>query len=171
MPASGPRSRGARAHPPPHQGCLALARPSADSRLVLATQNLGGITGRGTSQLGRAARAAVLAAPVYLLAAAVPPGGLFRERRFRDVGLYGDYAQAFLDGRVPYRDFAVEYPPGGFLVFLPPALLPDGWYLHAFKALMAALGVATLFVAALVLARLGASRARLYAAVFAIALS
>jgi hypothetical protein len=70
MPASGPRSRGARAHPPPHQGSTALARRSATSglrrsrrqsrhdlfwsaptsrRLRLATQNLGGITGRGTS--------------------------------------------------------------------------------------------------------------------------
>src|SRR5918992_4179488 len=48
MPVSGPRSRGARAHPPPHQGCPALARRSVDSRLVLATQNSGGITGRGT---------------------------------------------------------------------------------------------------------------------------
>ncbi len=51
MPASGPRSRGARAHPPPHQGCLALARRSAASGLVLATQNLGGITGRGTKEV------------------------------------------------------------------------------------------------------------------------
>jgi uncharacterized membrane protein len=101
----------------------------------------------------------------------VPPGGLFHDRRFRDVGVYGDYAQAFLDGRIPYRDFFVEYPPGGFLVFLPPALLPDGWYLHAFKALMAAFGVATLFVAALVLVRLGATRVRLYAAALAIAVS
>src|SRR5262245_22766304 len=50
MPASGPRSRGARAHPPPHQGCPALARRSANSGLVLATQNLGGITGRGTRE-------------------------------------------------------------------------------------------------------------------------
>src|SRR5688500_13696015 len=49
MPASGPRSRGARAHPPPHQGLQTLARRSATSRLVLTTQKLGGITGRGTS--------------------------------------------------------------------------------------------------------------------------
>jgi 2-polyprenyl-6-methoxyphenol hydroxylase-like FAD-dependent oxidoreductase len=48
LPVSGPRSRGARAHPPPHQGWLALARRSVHSGLVLATQNLGGITGRGT---------------------------------------------------------------------------------------------------------------------------
>ncbi len=44
MPASGPRSRGARAHPPPHQGLQTLARRSANSGLVLATQRLGSIT-------------------------------------------------------------------------------------------------------------------------------
>lgn len=123
------------------------------------------------SQLSRALRAAALAAPIYLLAAALPPGGLFRERRFRDVGLYGDYGDALLDGRIPYRDFFVEYPPGGFLVFTPPALLPEGWYLHAFKTLMALVGLATLAVAALVLVRLGAGGGRLYGALIAIAVS
>src|SRR5688500_17653354 len=74
MPASGPRSRGARAHPTPHQGHQTLARRSASSGLSrphghsrhdlswsaptrrplrLATQNLGGITGRGTSRVQR----------------------------------------------------------------------------------------------------------------------
>lgn len=101
----------------------------------------------------------------------IPPGGLFRGRRFRDVGVYGDYADAFLDGRVPYRDVFVEYPPGAFLVFTPPALLPDGWYLHAFKVLMALLGLATLLVAALLLVRLGAGSRRLYGAVLALALA
>ena len=126
-------------------------------------------TARATTELSRALRAAAVAAPVYLLASVIPPGGLFRERRFRDVGLYGDYAQSLLDGRVPYRDFFVEYPPGGFLVFTPPALLPDGWYLHAFKVLMAVVGLATLVVVGLILARLGASTRRLYAAVLAVA--
>jgi hypothetical protein len=120
-------------------------------------------------ELSRALRAAAVAAPVYLLASVIPPGGLFRERRFRDVGLYGDYAQSLLDGRVPYRDFFVEYPPGGFLVFTPPALLPDSWYLHAFRTLMAVVGLATLVVVGLILARLGASTPRLYAAVLAVA--
>src|SRR5919197_965538 len=49
MPASGPRSRGARAHPCPWQGKPALLRSSANSGLVLATQKLDCITGRGTS--------------------------------------------------------------------------------------------------------------------------
>src|SRR5947208_16060095 len=49
MPASGPRSRGARVHPRSCQGCQPWPRASAVSGLVLATQKLGGITGRGTS--------------------------------------------------------------------------------------------------------------------------
>jgi hypothetical protein len=108
---------------------------------------------------------------VYLVAAAIPPGGLSRERRFRDVGVYGDYAGSLLDGRIPYRDFFVEYPPGGFLVFTPPALLPDGWYLHAFKVLMALVGLATLLVIGLIAVRLGASDRGLYGVVLAVAAS
>src|SRR4051794_3955601 len=49
MPARRPRSRGARAHPRPWQGRPALPRSSAASRLVLATDKLGGITGKSTS--------------------------------------------------------------------------------------------------------------------------
>src|SRR5436305_7380132 len=49
MPASGPRSRGAKVHPRSCQGCQPWPRASASSGLVLANQNLDGITGRGTS--------------------------------------------------------------------------------------------------------------------------
>src|SRR5256884_1142688 len=49
MPASGPRSRGARVHPRSCQGCQPWPRARANSGLVLATQKLGGITGRGTA--------------------------------------------------------------------------------------------------------------------------
>jgi Glycosyltransferase family 87 len=140
--------------------------------LVLANQNLGGITGRGTSsQLGTALRAAALVAPIYLVAAAVPEGGLFRGREYRDVGLYGEYARGLLDGRIPYRDVFVEYPPGAFAVFTPPAFLPDDAYRHAFKVLMAVLGLAAIVVAAAILVRLGAGTRRLYGALAALALS
>jgi hypothetical protein len=109
--------------------------------------------------------------PLYLLATVVPQGGLLRGREYRDVGLYGEYARALLDGRVPYRDVFVEYPPGAFAVFVPPALLPEGAYRHAFKVLMALLGIAMLIVAALILVRLGAERRRLYGALTALALA
>jgi uncharacterized membrane protein len=101
----------------------------------------------------------------------LPQGGLFRGREYRDVGLYGQYAQGLLDGRLPYRDVFVEYPPGAFVVLTPPALLPDDWYRQSFKVLVALLGLATLVVAALILVRLGASSSRRYGALAAIAVS
>jgi uncharacterized membrane protein len=108
---------------------------------------------------------------VYVLATLVPQGGLFRGREYRDVGVYGEYARALLDGRVPYRDVFVEYPPGAFAVFVPPAMLPEDAYRHAFKVLMALIGVAMLVVAALILVRLGADTRRLYGGVAALALA
>ena len=112
-----------------------------------------------------------LAAPLFLLACAVPDGGLFRDERYRDVHIYGIYADGFLRGDLPYRDVFVEYPPGAFAVFLPPAVLPGGAYNAAFKTLMALCGIAALFAVVLTLVTLGASRHRLYAAAVLFALS
>jgi hypothetical protein len=101
----------------------------------------------------------------------VPQGGLFRGREYRDVGLYREYAHGLLDGRLPYRDVFVEYPPGAFAVLTPPALLPEEAYRHAFKVLMALVGLATLVVAALILVRLAAGPTRLFGALAALALA
>jgi hypothetical protein len=57
---------------------------------------------------------------------------------------YGDQMKA---GAVPYRDFAVEYPPGALPVFLLPSLL-GGDYASTFAWLMAALGVVLVVVLA-----------------------
>jgi hypothetical protein len=51
-------------------------------------------------------------------------------------------------GLVPYRDFAVEYPPGSLLVFIIPTAFSD--YATGLEAVMAACGVAlTVAVAAI----------------------
>ena len=118
-----------------------------------------------------AARVTALAAPVFLLACAVPDGGLFRADRYRDVHLYGIYADRFFRGDLPYRDVFVEYPPGAFAVFMPPAVLPGGAYNAAFKTLMALCGIAALFAVALVLVTIGVRGRRLYAAAGLFALS
>jgi len=116
-------------------------------------------------------RPAAAAVPVYLAACAVPDGGLFRAERFRDVHLYQGFAEAVFDGRVPYRDFFMEYPPGALAVFLPPAAFGSSHYIDAFKCLMALCGVATLFLVATLLVRLGVSATRLWAGVLLFALS
>jgi hypothetical protein len=118
------------------------------------------------------ARACAAGVPVYLAACAVPDGGLFRERRFRDVHLYGQFADAIVDGRVPYRDFFLEYPPGALAVFLPPRVIGSGdTYIDGFKVLMALLGAATLVLVVLLLVRLGAARTHVVAATALLALS
>ena len=116
-------------------------------------------------------RPAAAAVPVYLAACAVPDGGLFRAERFRDVHLYQAFAGAVFDGRVPYRDFFMEYPPGALAVFLPPRAFGSSHYNVAFKCLMALCGVATLVLVASLLVRLGVSATRLWAAVLLFALS
>jgi uncharacterized membrane protein len=60
-----------------------------------------------------------------------------------DVSTYERYADAMLDGQVPYRDFFVEYPPGSLAAFLLPELGGDH-YLLAFKVAMLALCALTL---------------------------
>jgi uncharacterized membrane protein len=101
----------------------------------------------------------------------VPDGGLFRAARFRDVHLYGGFAHAVFDGRVPYRDFFMEYPPGALAVFLPPQIFGTSHYNAAFKALMTLCGAATIVVLALLLVRFGAARARLWTALLLFAVS
>jgi uncharacterized membrane protein len=112
-----------------------------------------------------------VAIPVYVAACAVPDGGLFRAARFRDVHLYQGFADAVFDGRVPYRDFFMEYPPGALAVFLPPAAFGSGHYNAAFKALMVLCGAVTILLVAFLLARLEASVLRLWTAVLLVALS
>jgi hypothetical protein len=114
---------------------------------------------------------AALAAPLFLAACAVPDGGLFRGERYRDVHLYGIYADKFFRGELPYRDLFVEYPPGAFVVFLPPAVLTSGNYNFAFKSLMALCGLGALFAVTLALLSLGVRGRRLYGAAALFALS
>ena len=62
---------------------------------------------------------------------------------------YQTYGSAIVDHhRVPYRDFAVDYPPGSLPVFIPPAYFDN--YANAFEWLMAVCGVALVGVLAFV---------------------
>lgn len=101
----------------------------------------------------------------------MPDGGLFRAARFRDVHLYGGFAHSVFDGRLPYRDFFMEYPPGALAVFLPPQAFGTSHYNAAFKVLMTLCGAATIVVLTLLLLRFGAARVRLWTALLLFAVS
>jgi hypothetical protein len=118
-----------------------------------------------------ALRAWLVAAPVFLACSVVPTGGLFRERGYVDVDLYGTYAEGLLDGRLPYRDVFVEYPPGAFVALVPPAIVTDDHYRSVFKILMALVALGGLWCVARLLVELGAGRARLALGLGFVALS
>ena len=106
-----------------------------------------------------------LASALFVLACALARGGFFSSADPGDVGRYHDFADLLLDGRLPYRDFYMEYPPGAVPAFLAPALVAPGeGYNLAFKLSVAAAGVGLVGVLVATLARLRADRTRVVAA-------
>jgi glycosyl transferase family 87 len=122
---------------------------------------------------GRRWHAAAAAAAVFLFFCVFSEGGLVTDRPWGDVGHYETFARQILDGRIPYHDFSVEYPPLALPVFVLPAIVTDtpSDYLQAFKLLMALCGLVTLGAVAWSLARLGAGREQTWLALGVVALA
>ena len=91
--------------------------------------------------------------------------GFFARAQIVDTPLYQRYGQLMVSGKVPYRDFAVEYPPGALAAFVVPSLGAErrsaADYRHRFELLMFLCGCAALAGMALVLVGLGAGRGAL----------
>ena len=81
-----------------------------------------------------------------------------------DTPVYQEYGEAMADGRVPYRDFEVEYPPAALPLFVLPTLAPSEHYGSVFDVLMLACAAFTIAFGLAALAALEASPARLAAA-------
>ncbi|HET7572915.1 MAG TPA: glycosyltransferase 87 family protein [Gaiellaceae bacterium] len=87
-----------------------------------------------------------------------------------DVGLYEHYAALVRGGAVPYRDFALEYPPAALPAFLVPAWLP--WsYATSFAVAMGVCGAGCVAAAAAALRAAGAGELRATAALLALGVS
>src|SRR5580765_5277817 len=105
---------------------------------------------------------AAVAAAAFLLACLLAYGGLLSHSRPGDTSAYSKYGRALVhDGRIPYRDFYDEYPPGSVPVFALPAILWDAHYVLVFKLLMTACGLGFTVCAAWTVRRLGLSAWRL----------
>jgi uncharacterized membrane protein len=96
--------------------------------------------------------ASLAGAAFFVGSASLPGSGLLDRGQVGDTPLYHTYGEAMLDGRVPYRDFYVEYPPGALAVFVAPAV-GDGDYTLRFKLLACLFGALCAALAALVAAR------------------
>jgi hypothetical protein len=107
-------------------------------------------------------RTTVVAGALYLAACAVAYGGLFSHAYPGDVGTYAQYGRALvLHGRIPYRDFYDEYPPGSVPLFALPVLIWNAHYVLVFKLLMTACGLGFTVCASWTVRRLRLSPVRL----------
>jgi uncharacterized membrane protein len=73
-----------------------------------------------------AAAAAFAAVVLFVGTWAVLHVGFYKHKQILDTPVYQRYGNAIADGKVPYRDFAVEYPPGALPVFALPGLAEPG---------------------------------------------
>ena len=94
--------------------------------------------------------------------------GFYRDSQIVDTPIYQRYGDAVAKGQVPYRDFALEYPPGALPAFVIPAVLTPGTngtdYRGVFEAEMVFCGALVLTLMLSILLRLEAGRARTFGA-------
>lgn len=102
--------------------------------------------------------------------------GFYAKTSIVDTPTYQNYGDAMANGRVPYRDFGLEYPPAALPVFAVPALIVPiegdlARYSQWFEFEMFLCGAAGLAFAAFILARDGAPPRRLALALMFVALA
>jgi hypothetical protein len=104
--------------------------------------------------------------------------GFYRHDQVLDTPIYQRYGNAIANGKLPYRDFRVEYPPGALPMFALPGLARPGHdqdvtpgFRRTFESLIWLCGAAALISSAFALRALGASQAHVWAALVFIALA
>jgi Glycosyltransferase family 87 len=104
--------------------------------------------------------------------------GFYTHKQILDTPVYQRYGNAIADGKVPYRDFALEYPPGALPMFALPGLAEPGrdqevssTFRRAFETLMWLCGAAALLGMAVVLRSVRRSTVGVWAALLFAALA
>jgi len=97
--------------------------------------------------------------------------GFYKHKQLIDTPVYQRYGNAIADGKVPYRDFELEYPPGALPVFALPGLAKPGkdqqvttGFRRSFETIMWLCGAAAIAAMAVVLRALRRSRVNVWAA-------
>jgi hypothetical protein len=117
--------------------------------------------------------ATILAAALFVSSWVIVLDGVDPQREIVDTPIYQFYGDSIvLHDQMPYRDFALEYPPAALPAFVVPRLIlpedsPDG-YKRAFRWLMCVCGAAIVLLTVVALLALGAGPAR-FAGVLAFA--
>lgn len=101
----------------------------------------------------------------------------FYRQQILDTPVYQRYGNAIADGKVPYRDFDLEYPPGALPVFALPGLAEPGHdqevtpgFRRTFETLMWLCGAFTLLAVAIVLRALRRPAPTMWAVLLFVAL-
>jgi hypothetical protein len=97
--------------------------------------------------------------------------GFYKHKQLIDTPVYQRYGNAIADGKVPYRDFELEYPPGALPMFALPGLADPGkdqyvttGFRRSFETIMWLCGAAALAAMAVVLRALRRSTPNVWAA-------
>jgi hypothetical protein len=97
--------------------------------------------------------------------------GFYKHKQLIDTPVYQRYGNAIADGKIPYRDFDVEYPPGALPVFALPGLAEPGrnqqvstGFRRSFETLMWLCGAAALAAMAVIFRVLRRSTVNVWAA-------
>jgi uncharacterized membrane protein len=121
--------------------------------------------------------AAFVAVAVFIGTWGLLHAGFYRHKQVLDTPIYQQYGNAIARGQVPYRDFALEYPPGALPMFAIPGLAKPGHgqdvtpgFRHLFESLMWLCGAIALLAMAATLDALRARRMHVWGALLFAAL-
>jgi glycosyl transferase family 87 len=108
---------------------------------------------------------------LFVLSWALLHVGFYKRDQILDTPGYQRYGNAIADGKIPYRDFGLEYPPGALPMFALPGLAEPGegqdvspGFRRTFETLMWLCGAVSLAAMAVVLAALPRRPAAVWAA-------
>lgn len=121
--------------------------------------------------LERTIWAAAFAIVLFALSWTVLHYGFYERRQILDTPVYQHYGNLIADGKVPYRDFELEYPPGALPMFALPGLAKHGQgqdvtpgFRRTFETLMWLCGAGALLALSFALRALGRGTAGMSAA-------